>query len=127
MIRSSMPRPAPAPAICSPSAAFPRFESHRHINPPRPEELALARVSKDGHRRDRASGHPSRRRFAPPQDEVCGFKLPPIRLAEWDADKIMGPNLTLTVRRKKSFAPALQAAIVHTAITAAMRQGVLIQ
>jgi hypothetical protein len=31
----------------------------------------IARVSKDGHKRDRASGHPSRRRFAPPQDEVC--------------------------------------------------------
>jgi hypothetical protein len=30
-----------------------------------------ARVSKDGHKRHRASGHPSRRRFAPPQDEVC--------------------------------------------------------
>jgi hypothetical protein len=41
------------------------------------EERALARVSKDGHKRDRASGHPSRRRFAPPQDEVCGFKLYP--------------------------------------------------
>jgi hypothetical protein len=38
---------------------------------------ALARVSKDGHKRDRASGHPSRRRFAPPQDEVCGLKLHP--------------------------------------------------
>jgi hypothetical protein len=37
----------------------------------------IARVSKDGHKRDRASGHPSRRRFAPPQDEVCGFKLHP--------------------------------------------------
>ena len=39
---------------------------------------ALARVSKDGHKRDRASGHPSRRAHAgmrPPQDEVCGFKL----------------------------------------------------
>src|SRR3984893_14956617 len=44
---------------------------------PRPEERALARVSKDGHKRDRASGHPSRRRFAPPQDEVCWFKLHP--------------------------------------------------
>ena len=30
----------------------------------------IARVSKDGHKRDRASGHPSRRRFAPPQDEA---------------------------------------------------------
>ncbi|MFZ1095085.1 MAG: hypothetical protein WAN75_38690, partial [Xanthobacteraceae bacterium] len=46
---------------------------------------ALARVSKDGHKRDRASGHPSRRRFAPPQDEVCGLKLdPPIRLVSWN-------------------------------------------
>src|SRR5207302_3174607 len=60
------------------STAF--FESYRRINQPRPEERALARVSKDGHKRDRASGHPSRRRFAPPQDEVCGFKLhPPVR------------------------------------------------
>jgi len=41
------------------------------------EERALARVSKDGHKRERASGHPSRRRYAPPQDEVCGFKLHP--------------------------------------------------
>ena len=32
----------------------------------------IARVSKDGHKRDRASGHPSRRRFAPPQT-VCPF------------------------------------------------------
>src|SRR6516164_4494940 len=40
------------------SEAFPRFKSYRQ---PRPEERALARVSKDGHRRDRASGHPSRR------------------------------------------------------------------
>jgi hypothetical protein len=55
------------------STAFPRFESYRRINKPRPEERALARVSKDGHKRDRASGHPSRRRFAPPQDEVCGL------------------------------------------------------
>jgi hypothetical protein len=40
---------------------------------------------KDDHKRDRASGHPSRRRFAPPQDEVCGFKLHrPIRLASWN-------------------------------------------
>src|SRR6202011_2470210 len=84
------------------STAFPRFESYRRINQPRPEERALARVSKDGHKRDRASGHPSRRRTAsrlqptcaldvpisgkpeigaPPQDEVCEFKLhPPIRL-----------------------------------------------
>jgi hypothetical protein len=46
---------------------------------------ARARVSKDGHKRDRASGHPSRRRFAPPQDEVCGLKLdPPIRLVSWN-------------------------------------------
>src|SRR6266480_7372794 len=53
------------------STAF--FESYRRINQPRPEERALARVSKDGHKRDRASGHPSRRRFAPPQDEVCVY------------------------------------------------------
>jgi len=33
-----------------------------------------AGVSKDGHKRDRASGHPSRRRYAPPQDEVRGFE-----------------------------------------------------
>jgi hypothetical protein len=59
------------------STAFPRFESYRRINEPRPEERALARVSKDGHKRDRAGGHPSRRRFAPPEDEVCGFKLHP--------------------------------------------------
>jgi hypothetical protein len=60
---------------------------------------ALARVSKDGHKRDRARGHPSRRRTAsrlqptcvldvpisgkpeigaPSQDEVCGFKLHPL-------------------------------------------------
>src|SRR5437660_3083058 len=50
-------------------------ESYRRINQPRPEERAFARVSKDGNKRDRESGHPSRRRFAPPQDEVCGFKL----------------------------------------------------
>src|SRR6202040_4397055 len=38
----------------------------------------IARVSKDGHKRDRTSGHPSRRRLAPPhQDEICGFKLHP--------------------------------------------------
>ena len=47
---------------------------------------ALARVSKDGHKRDRASGHPSRRRFAPPQDEVCvclsSIRL--IRLVSWN-------------------------------------------
>jgi hypothetical protein len=59
------------------STAFPRFQSYRHVVEPRPEERALARVSKDGHKRNRASGHPSRRRFAPPQDEVCGFKLHP--------------------------------------------------
>jgi hypothetical protein len=52
-----------------------------NINQPRPEERALARVSKDGQKRNRASGHPSRRRFAPPQDEVCGLSsVPPIRL-----------------------------------------------
>ncbi|MFZ2142105.1 MAG: hypothetical protein WAV78_35100, partial [Xanthobacteraceae bacterium] len=43
---------------------------------------ALARVSKDGHKRDRASGHPSRRSARKaarraPQDEVSGFKLHP--------------------------------------------------
>src|SRR5437660_2225282 len=31
------------------------------IKQPRPEERAVARVSKDGHKRDRARGHPSRR------------------------------------------------------------------
>src|SRR5438876_8452308 len=52
---------------------------------PRPEERALARVSKDGHNRDRASGHPSRRRFAPPQDEVCGLSsIRPILLVSWN-------------------------------------------
>jgi hypothetical protein len=70
-----MPRTTRHPGYGS-SAAFPRFESYRHINEPRPEERALARVSKDGHKRNRASGHPSRRRFAPPQDEVCGCKQP---------------------------------------------------
>src|ERR1700738_656385 len=30
-----------------------------------------ASVSKGGQERYRANGHPSRRRFAPPQDEVC--------------------------------------------------------
>ena len=42
-----------------------RFRSSNHIDiisKPRPEERAFARVSKDGHRRDRASVHPSRRR-----------------------------------------------------------------
>src|SRR5215217_951272 len=45
---------------------------------PRPEEARSA-VSKDGHKWDRASGHPSRRpRFArAPQDEVCGFEFHP--------------------------------------------------
>src|SRR6476469_1775624 len=59
------------------SAAFPRFESYRRINEPRPEERAphpearvphlgraprrIARVSKVGPKRNRASGHPSRR------------------------------------------------------------------
>src|SRR2546429_6533220 len=57
------------------STAFPWFESYPRIDQPRPEERAFARVSKDGHKRDRASGHPSRRRFAPPQDEVFGYKL----------------------------------------------------
>src|ERR1700730_10438783 len=89
------------------SAAFPsttvvlallRFDSYRRIVQPRLEErerhpearvphlgLAprrIARVSKDGHKRDRASGHPSRRRFAPPQDEVCGFQGPSAR-SDW--------------------------------------------
>src|SRR6266478_116706 len=41
-----------------------RFHGTNHIDiihQPRPEERALARVSKDGHLRDRARGHPSRR------------------------------------------------------------------
>ena len=41
-----------------------RFHGTNHIDIihwPRPEERALARVSKDGHKRDRARGHPSRR------------------------------------------------------------------
>src|SRR5207342_1317428 len=69
---------------------FRGFDYYRHIVEPRPEERRIARVSKDGHKRDRASGHPSRRRTAldvpisgkpeigaPHQDEVCGFKLHP--------------------------------------------------
>ena len=44
------------------------IETDSRINRSRPEERALARVSKDGHKRDRASSHPSRRRFAPPQE-----------------------------------------------------------
>jgi hypothetical protein len=45
------------------STSFPRFESHRYmIHQPRPEERALARVSKDGHGQDCAGVHPSRRR-----------------------------------------------------------------
>src|SRR6202022_3275316 len=68
------------------STAFPRFESYPRVNQPRPEERALARVSKDGHKRHRASGHPSRRRFAPPQDEVCVCLSFPrlIRLVSWN-------------------------------------------
>ncbi len=41
-----------------------RFRGLNHIDiiyQPRPEERALARFSKDGHKRDRARGHPSRR------------------------------------------------------------------
>jgi hypothetical protein len=41
-----------------------RFRGSNHIDiirQPRPVERALARVSKDGHRRGRAGGHPSRR------------------------------------------------------------------
>src|SRR5258707_8713724 len=41
-----------------------RFRSSNHIDVihrPRPEERALARVLKDGHKQDRARGHPSRR------------------------------------------------------------------
>src|ERR1700730_16177240 len=52
------------------STAFPRFESYRCISQPRPEERARARVSKDGHKRERASGHASRRRYAPPQSRT---------------------------------------------------------
>ena len=53
------------------------------------EERALARVSKDGHKRERAGGHPSRRRFAPPQDEVCGLNsIRPIRLVSWNRSTI---------------------------------------
>jgi hypothetical protein len=42
----------------------------------------IARVSKDGHKRDRASGHPSRRSAREearraPQDEVCDDHAPP--------------------------------------------------
>ena len=59
--------------------AFPRFESYPRIYQPRPEERALARVSKDGHKRDRASGHPSRRRFAPP---LRMRSVPPLPLSE---------------------------------------------
>jgi hypothetical protein len=61
------------------------IETDSRINRPRPEERALARVSKDGHKRDRASGHPSRRRFAPPQDEVCGLSsIRPTRFVSWN-------------------------------------------
>src|SRR5690348_4906508 len=55
---------------------------------PRPEERAAqtslrslrklecaARVSKDGCKRYRASLHASRRRYAPPQHEACGFQI----------------------------------------------------
>ena len=58
---------------------------------------ALARVSKDGHKRDRASGHPSRRRFAPPQDEVCvclcSIRL--IRLVSWNRSTSTAPSFAL--------------------------------
>ena len=54
-----------ARAVSQSTTAFPRFESYRHIIS-LVLRSALARVSKDGHKRDRASGHPSRRRFAPP-------------------------------------------------------------
>src|SRR4051794_38058970 len=39
---------------------------------PHPEERPLGRVSKDGNR-DGACGHPSRRRFAAPQDQAKGY------------------------------------------------------
>src|SRR3974390_2066928 len=58
------------------------------VHQPRPEERAAqtslrslrkldcgASVSNDGRKRDRARLHPSRRRFAPPQDEVRRFNL----------------------------------------------------
>src|ERR1700719_1047666 len=49
------PEPANA-TMGAPNATFPRLESYQ----PRPEEVRSA-VSKDGHKRDRACGHPSRR------------------------------------------------------------------
>src|SRR5258706_14198301 len=48
------------------------------IHQPRPEERALARVSKDGHRRDCACGHPSRR----PREERGLLRLYVPSLAE---------------------------------------------
>ena len=48
---------------------------------PRPEERALARVSKDGHKRDRASSHPSRRRFAPLRMRSVGISS--IARSDW--------------------------------------------
>jgi hypothetical protein len=70
---------------CSKGYCSPAFSRFDHIAASLNLVLrsALARVSKDGHKRDRASGHPSRRRFAPPQDEVCvclsSIRLAPVR------------------------------------------------
>src|SRR6202023_4404527 len=76
----------------APARPFPQLDEERARHPEaRVLHLGraprrIARVSKDGHKRDRASGHPSRRRFAPPQDEVCGFR--PIRLVSWNRSTI---------------------------------------
>jgi hypothetical protein len=72
------------------STAFPRFESYRRTKNLVLRSALFARVSKDGHKQDRASGHPSRRSARKEarrasQDEVCGFKLiRSIRLVSWN-------------------------------------------
>jgi hypothetical protein len=53
------PRPLMLRSGAAPFIALKPFNSYRRLNRPRPEERALARVSKDGHKRDRASGHAS--------------------------------------------------------------------
>src|SRR5215468_4491102 len=64
--------------VLVPSGLVKRFHSNNHIDfilQPRPEERALARVSKDGHRRDpcpRPSFETAALRARPPQDEVLG-------------------------------------------------------
>jgi hypothetical protein len=52
----------------------------------------IARVSKDGHKQDRASGHPRDGASRLLRMRSVGLSsIPPIRLAEGDADKILGP------------------------------------